>query len=126
MLRGNKYVTLEKGQFIEKELPAGMTVQKVLAGIAITKALKGHVAFLKEITDRTEGKVPVRVADANGNALQAPITIVRVHGIAGVTAELVQQLGGPQTVDTTFQVEPPPTEAGDDGTEGEDGQTRDR
>src|SRR5688500_7908837 len=42
--------------------PAGMTVCELLAEEMVKQALRGKFPFFKEVLDRTEGKVPERVA----------------------------------------------------------------
>jgi hypothetical protein len=63
--KGPTYSTLLRALLHRREiggqpLPSGKTVADVLAEVMVAKALQGDYRFIREVLDRTEGKVPPR------------------------------------------------------------------
>lgn len=56
-------------ELLGKPLPQGRTAAELLAQKMYVKAIKGQYSFAREILDRTEGKVPLRLADADGESI---------------------------------------------------------
>lgn len=56
----------------------------LLAKVAVNKALQGSFPHLKEIIDRTEGKVPDRLAGADGGPVSAEVML---QGIARIYSQ---------------------------------------
>ncbi|HXJ59424.1 MAG TPA: hypothetical protein VNU68_22500 [Verrucomicrobiae bacterium] len=65
------------------DLPEGVTVRDVIMGVMIERAVHGDIHFVRELLNRVEGKVPARIAGADGKPLAVPITVVEV--VAPVT-----------------------------------------
>ena len=57
---------LDETDLYGKPIPGGRSVADLLAEAIVREALKGKFAFAKEVLDRTEGKVPDRVAGPEG------------------------------------------------------------
>ena len=63
VLARSEFVTYDKaGQPQVNRLPEGVTVADLVAEVIVRQALKGDYPFMKELLERTEGKVPARPA----------------------------------------------------------------
>lgn len=60
-LRGKRVSTYLK-ESLEKELANGKTIGEILADTILLEAKKGNYAFMRELLDRTEGKVIEQVS----------------------------------------------------------------
>ena len=69
-------------------------VAEAIAEIAVRQALKGDFKFFREVCDRTEGKVPIRIAGHGGGPLSEGLPQEIISSIFGDTAALkaAQQL----------------------------------
>lgn len=61
----------------------GMTWLQVMAKVAVIKASQGDFRFYKEIYDRTEGKVPDRIAGADGGPIGFEAILQGIEKIYG-------------------------------------------
>lgn len=50
----------------------------MLGHVAVSRAIAGDHFFYKEILDRTEGKVPTRLANADGKNLPSQVVMVEI------------------------------------------------
>jgi hypothetical protein len=71
---------LEKGEINGKPVRDGKQIADMLSEMWLKGALQGDFRFLKEILDRTEGKVPDRIAGHDGGnpTVEHLVKVVRV------------------------------------------------
>ncbi len=62
-------ITARLRRILDSEAKPGLPFAEQLAKAMVTEACKGKFPFAKEILDRLEGKVPDRIAGADGDAL---------------------------------------------------------
>lgn len=84
--------------------PEKRTRAQLLAKVWYLKAMDGQFPFFKELMDRTEGKVPDRIAGADGGAVQADViaaTIARIYPREPKKLDVIDiELHEPPTVNT--------------------------
>lgn len=68
----------EAGEYVRTALPDGLTVGDIMANVAAVNAMNGNVQFFREFLDRTEGKVPTRLANADGKNLPSQVVMVEI------------------------------------------------
>jgi hypothetical protein len=96
--------TKEGGAFV-KHCPDGMTTAQFAAAVMIDRALKGDFQFFRELLDRTEGKVPNRIAGADGKNLPQSISVVQVMAPqVSITATVLE------AVSRVLELQAPPAE----------------
>lgn len=129
-LDSGEYVWLanKSGELMRNRLPAGVTVKEVLAGIMIHHAMRGNIAFVRELLNRTEGKVPTRLADANGENLSPRITMVeilapQVGQVREAQRELIANFSETKNPAVLPVFPVPDAIDGDGGIEDDDGET---
>ena len=81
ILRGEEFLTFGESGFddpVSHKTPLGLSVAQMLGHVAVSRAIAGDHFFFKEVLDRTEGKVPTRLANADGKNLPSQVVMVEI------------------------------------------------